>query len=73
MNNNLHAISTHLPYLLKYLFFMLFFAVLIVGYFTLGISTETPYDETLLLARRGICLVFTGGIGSLFCLHRITR
>jgi hypothetical protein len=62
-----------LKYLLKYLFFILFFAVLIVGYFTLSIPTETSYAETLLRVRRGVFMVIIGGVGSLFCLHRITR
>lgn len=59
--------------MLKYLLFILFFAVMLAGYFTISVPTETPYAEMLVRVYRGLALTFIGGLGSLFCLHRITR
>lgn len=59
--------------MLKYLLFILFFAVLIVGYFSMNVPAETPFNEVLTRVERGMGLTFIGGIGSLFCLYRITR
>ena len=59
--------------MLKYLLFIVFFAVLIVGYFSMNVPAETPFAEVLTRVERGMCLVFIGGLGSLTCLYRITR
>ena len=59
--------------MLKYLFFILFFAGLLVGYFIMDVPAEMPYQQVLVRVKMGLTLVFTGGIGSLVCLHRITR
>lgn len=59
--------------MLKYLFFILFFAGMLAGYFLMNVPADTPYDEVLARVKRGLTLVFTGGLGSLFCLHRISR
>ena len=44
--------------MLKYLFFILFFAVMLADYFSMDIQTETPYSD---------------GLIGFPCLHRITR
>jgi len=59
--------------LLKYLFFPIFFAIMLMGFFSLNVPTETPYEEMLKRVYRGMGLTFCGGIGSLICLFRITR
>lgn len=59
--------------MLKYLLFILFFAAMLAGYLVMDVPAETPYDEMLARVKTGLTLVFTGGLGSLFCLHRISR
>ncbi|MEI6305879.1 MAG: hypothetical protein WCP33_03560 [Deltaproteobacteria bacterium] len=59
--------------LFKYLFFLIFFAIMLLGFFTINVPSETPYEEMLKLVYRGMGLTFLGGIGSLVCLFRITR
>ena len=59
--------------ILKYLLFILFFAVLIAGYIYMDVSVDASYDETLSRVWRGMALVFIGGVGSLATLYRIVR
>jgi hypothetical protein len=57
----------------KYLFFVLFFALMLAGYFSLNVPSETPYDQMLERVWRGGAMVFIGGLGSLFCVSRFSR
>lgn len=59
--------------MLKYLLFIIFFTIMLFGYLTLAIPPETCYDEVLTRVWQGNAIVFICGIGSLFCLHRISR
>ncbi len=59
--------------MLKYLLFIAFFSVMLAGYFTMNIPADTSYAEVLARVQRGMALTFVGGLGSLICLHRITR
>lgn len=59
--------------MLKYLFFILFFAIMLLGYFSLNVPSETPYDQMLEHVRHGVALVFIGALGSLFCVGRFSR
>ena len=59
--------------MLKYLLFIAFFAVMLKGYFIISVPANTPFEVMLTLVYRGLALTFIGGLGSLFCLHRITR
>jgi hypothetical protein len=59
--------------MLNYLLFIAFFAVLIIGYFSMNIPPETAYAQVLARVYRGLALTLVGGLGSLVCLHRITR
>lgn len=59
--------------MLKYLLFILFFAGMLAGHLVMNVTADTPYDEMLVRVKMGLALVFIGGLGSLFCLHRISR
>lgn len=59
--------------MLKYVFFILFFAGMVCGYFLLGIPPDTPYDEVITRVWGGMLVVFIGAIGSLVCLNRISK
>lgn len=59
--------------MLKYLLFILFFALMMTGYFSLNVPGEAPYDQMLERVWRGGVLVFTGGLGSLVCVSRFSR
>jgi len=59
--------------MLKYLLFIAFFAIMLAGYFTINVPGDTPYAEVLTRVYRGIALTVIGGLGSMLCLHRITR
>ena len=60
-------------WLFKYLFLLAFFSVMLFGFFSLNIPSETPYQEMLNRAYRGMGLTIIGGIGSLVCLGRFGR
>ena len=59
--------------MLKYLFFIAFFALMLAGYFTISVPNDIPYTEVLSRVYRGMALTIIGGLGCMFCLHRITR
>lgn len=59
--------------MLKYFLFIAFFALLLAGYFSMNIPPETAYAQMLDRVYRGLALTLVGGLGSLICLHRITR
>ncbi|MBI2353973.1 MAG: hypothetical protein HYV06_02900 [Deltaproteobacteria bacterium] len=59
--------------MLKYLLFIIFFAGMLAGYFYMDVPSGTSYDEMLIRVKTGLALVFIGGLGCLFCLHRISR
>ena len=59
--------------MLKYLLFIALFAVMLAGYFTINVPGDTPYAEVLSRVYRGMAMTITGGLGCMFCLHRITR
>jgi len=59
--------------MLKYLFFILFFALMLAGYFSLNVPSETPYDQMLERVWRGGTMVCIGGLGSIFCVSRFSR
>jgi len=59
--------------MLKYLLFIAFFAVMLTGYFIINVPGDTPYAQVPARVYRGLALTFAGGLGSLVCLHRITR
>ncbi|GEM_PF-4456654 len=56
--------------MLKYIFFMIFFTILLYGYASLYIPPDSPLDYTLEQVKRGYILVFVGGTGAIFCLAR---
>jgi hypothetical protein len=59
--------------MLKYLLFIAFFAVMLMGYFSISVPAETPYAEVLARVQRGMALTLFGGLGCMICVHRITR
>jgi hypothetical protein len=59
--------------MLKYLFFILFCIVMLFGYFSMNVASDTPYDQMLKRVWQGGALVFAGGLGSLYCVSRFSR
>lgn len=59
--------------MLKFVFFILFFALMVYGYSLLGVPPDTPYAEVIRRVWQGMSVVFIGAIGSLVCLHRISK
>ena len=59
--------------MLKYLLFIAFFAVMLTGYFIINVPGDVPYTQVLTRVYQGLALTFAGALGSLICLHRITR
>jgi hypothetical protein len=62
-----------ISWLIKYLLFIVFFIIMLKGFFSMNIPSETPYDEMMKIVYRGMGMTLIGGLGSIACLFRITR